>query len=148
MENNFPVQIVLKYIKLEKQGNLPLSKSDEDEIKLIKLIENMKKEFNEKFADFKKRTFKNNSLNYSNQTNNNRNNNNTIKIDKKKKIIKEQTFLETEQNIELETKNIKKLILFSLYFIIYSILFIWLYKKYISKIDIKFLKELKEVKAI
>ena len=148
LENNFPVQIVLKYIKLEKQGNLPLSKSDEDEIKLIKLIENMKKEFNEKFADFKKRTFKNNSLNYSNQTNNNRNNNNTIKIDKKKKIIKEQTFLETEQNIELETKNIKKLILLPLYFIIYSILFIWLYKKYISKIDIKFLKELKEVKAI
>ena len=125
-----------------------MSKIEEEEMKLLLLIDKMKKEFNEKFSGLKNNTFNNKSLIYSNQTNNNRNNNNTIKIDKKKKIIKEQTFLETEQNIELETKNIKKLILLPLYFIIYSILFIWLYKKYISKIDIKFLKELKEVKAI
>jgi hypothetical protein len=109
----------------------------------------MKKEFNEKFSDLKNKTFnKNKSLNFSNQINNNTNNNNTNKLDKQKKIFKEQNFLEIENNIEIETKNIKNLILLPLYFIIYSILFIWLYKKYISKIDIKFLKELKEVKAI
>ena len=148
LEKNFPISIVINYIELEKQGNLPLSKREEDEMKLLLLIDKMKKEFNEKFSDLKNNTFNNKSLIYSNQTNNNNKNNNTIKLDKQKKIIKEQKFLEKEDNIDLETKNIKNLILVPLYFIIYSILFVWLYKKCISKIDIEFLKEIKEIKSI
>ena len=149
LENNFPINIVLNYIELEKQGNLPLSKREEEEMKLLQLIEKMKKEFNEKFSDLKNKTFnKNKSLNFSNHINNNTNNTNTNKLDKQKKIFKEQNFLEIENNIEIETKNIKNLILLPLYFIIYSILFVWLYKKCISKIDIEFLKEIKQLKAI
>ena len=144
LENNFKVEDVLNYIDLEKKGKLPLTKIEEEEKKFVDMLNQLSKEFEEKISSLKNLTInKNKTLNNSNQINYN---NNETNFEKKTNITKTQKFLR-QNNIQNEEILNKTIILFPFYFIIYSILFFWIYKKYITNIEINFFKEIKEVKA-